>query len=143
MVKWEVIAWEIQIFLPVEVVKTKSLIIIGQVFCTAPYNKFTDFFKQCDPLNFVFVLQLVTKWVEKGALWRFTDFKRWKYSFSSPLPSLPCNVVPLFELPSETNEHPNFEWRDRGGMWILMFSDVTLYLIVSPVKYILSKDSCK
>jgi len=30
----------------------------------------------------------------------------------SPL-SPPCNVVLLFELPTENNKHPNFEW--RGG----------------------------
>ena len=39
-------------------------------------------------------LQLVTKRVEslcpKGAYWRFTDFKRGKYSFSSPIPSMQC-----------------------------------------------------
>ena len=30
-----------------------------------------------------------------------------------PPPSPPCNVVPLFELHTENNKHPNFEW--RGG----------------------------
>ena len=29
-------------------------------------------------------------------------------------PSSPSNVVPLFELPVENNEHPNFEWREGG-----------------------------
>ena len=27
-----------------------------------------------------------------------------------PSPSLPCNVVRLFELPEENNKHPNFAW---------------------------------
>ena len=27
-----------------------------------------------------------------------------------PPPSLPCNVVQLFELTIENNKHPNFEW---------------------------------
>ena len=47
------------------------------------------------------------------AFLRFTDFKREKYSFSSPIP--PRNVVPLFELPRENNKHPNFEWRGQGS----------------------------
>ena len=34
---------------------------------------------------------------------------------SSPYP--PFNVVPLFELPVENNEHLYIEW--RGGGWIL------------------------
>ena len=42
-----------------------------------------------------------------------------------PPPSPPYNVVPLFELPLENNKHPNFEW--RGGVWILLFSEVTLF----------------
>ena len=53
-------------------------------------------------------------------------------------PSHPGNVVPLFELPLENNKHPNFEWRGRGGVWILMFSEVTLFeynvsTILSPI----------
>ena len=31
-----------------------------------------------------------------------------------PPPSPPCNVVPLLELPTENNKHPNFEWRGQG-----------------------------
>jgi len=31
-----------------------------------------------------------------------------------PPSSLPCNVVPLFELPLENNKHPYFEWRGQG-----------------------------
>ena len=27
--------------------------------------------------------------------------------------SLPCNVVPMFELPIENNKHPNFELREQ------------------------------
>ena len=35
--------------------------------------------------------------------------------------------MPLFELPIENNEHPNFEWRGgEGGVWILLFSVVAL-----------------
>ena len=33
----------------------------------------------------------------------------------------------LFELPIENNEHPNFEWRGKGGVWILLFPEVTLF----------------
>ena len=56
---------------------------------------------------------------------RFTDFKMWKYSFSSPSPL--CNVVPLFKRPIKNNKHSNFDWRDMGGIWILLFSEVTLF----------------
>ena len=56
---------------------------------------------------------------------RFTDFKGWKYSFSSPIPSM--QLLPLFELPIENNKHPNFEWRGQGGVWILLFSEVTIF----------------
>ena len=40
-----------------------------------------------------------------------------------PPPSPPCNVVPLFELPTENNKQPIFEWRGQGrgvdsfGLW--------------------------
>ena len=44
-----------------------------------------------------------------------------------PPPSPPCNVVPLFKLPIENHKHPNFEWRGGGGVWILLFSEVTLF----------------
>ena len=42
-----------------------------------------------------------------------------------PPPSPPCNVAPLFELPIENNKTPQL-W-DRGGVWILLFSEVTLF----------------
>ena len=56
-----------------------------------------------------------------------------------PLPFPPCNVVPLFELPVENNKYLNFEWRGRGGVWILLFSEVTLFeynvsTSLSPIK---------
>ena len=44
-----------------------------------------------------------------------------------PPPSPPCNVVPLFELPIESNKHPNFECRGGGGVWILLFFEVILF----------------
>ena len=44
-----------------------------------------------------------------------------------PPPSPPCNIVPMFELPTENNKHPIFEWRGRGGMRILLLSEVTLF----------------
>ena len=44
-----------------------------------------------------------------------------------PPPSRPCNVVPLFKLPIENHKHPNFEWRGGGGVWILLFAEVTLF----------------
>ena len=46
-------------------------------------------------------------------------------AFSPPSP--PCNVVLLFKLPIENHKHPNFEWRGGGGVWILLFSEVTLF----------------
>ena len=35
---------------------------------------------------------------------------------NKPFPPLspPFNVVPLFELPIESNKHPKFEWRGGG-----------------------------
>ena len=47
-----------------------------------------------------------------------------------PSPSPPCNVVLLLELPAEKNN--DFEWRGGGGVWIVLFSEVTL-LIVSAI----------
>ena len=52
---------------------------------------------------------------------RFTDFKRRKYSFFSPIPSMQCCA----DVPATYKRHPNFEWEGRGGMggvWILLFS---------------------
>ena len=44
---------------------------------------------------------------------------------SSSTPSPPCNVVLLFKLPVENNKPPNFTWRGGGGVWIVVFSEVT------------------
>ena len=43
----------------------------------------------------------------------------------------------LFEGPIENSKHPNFEWRG-GGVWILLFSEVTIFefnvsTILSPI----------
>ena len=38
--------------------------------------------------------------------------------------AMQCNVVLLFELRVEDNEHPNFEWRGGGGMTMV---EVTLF----------------
>ena len=64
--------------------------------------------------------------------WKEENYK----AFSPPSP--PCNVVPLFELRIENNKHPNFVWRGGGGVWILLFSEVTLFeynvsIILSPI----------
>ena len=40
------------------------------------------------------------------------DFKRKKYSFPSPHP---LHAILMFELPTEHNKHPNFEWGGGGG----------------------------
>ena len=52
-------------------------------------------------------------------------FLKGKIKLSLPHP--PCNVVLLFELPVENNKHPNFEWKGGGGVWIVLFSEVTLF----------------
>ena len=58
--------------------------------------------------------------------WAFLRyFKRRKYRFSSPIPSM--QSVPMFELPIENNKHPNFEGGVRGGKRVLLFSEVTLF----------------
>ena len=80
------------------------------------------------------------------------DFKRRKYSFPSPHP---LHAILMFELPTEHNKHPNFEWggggEDRGGVQIVLFSEVTLFeynvsKILSPIavreiKYIFNYQS--
>ena len=43
----------------------------------------------------------------------FTDFKRGKYSFSSPIPSMQCCAA-VRAIPLENNKHLNFEWRGQG-----------------------------
>ena len=62
-------------------------------------------------------LQSATKWVE--TLRPKLDFfyvlltsKGGNIAF--PPPSPPCNVVPMFELLVENNEHPTYEWRGQG-----------------------------
>ena len=55
-----------------------------------------------------------------------------------PPPSLPCNVVPLFELPLENKKHPNFERRGHGRGVDSYVSEVTLFeynvsTILSPI----------
>ena len=56
----------------------------------------------------------MTKWVETLCLkvdLRFTDFKRRKYGFSSPIPSQCCAYV---RATLESNKHPNLERRGHG-----------------------------
>jgi len=43
-----------------------------------------------------------------------------------PPPYPPCTVLPLFELPIENKLTPNLNEGDRGGVWISLFSEVTL-----------------
>ena len=50
--------------------------------------------------------------------------KEGNIAFPPPCPL--CNVVPLFELPTETHT-PTLNGGDRGGVWILLFSEVTLF----------------
>ena len=70
-----------------------------------------------------------TKWLTKGRQNYLRHFAR-KGLFDVlpifkgknepfPLPFPPCNDVPLFEPRVENNKHLNFEWRGRGGVWIL------------------------
>ena len=59
--------------------------------------------------------------------WAFCILTSKRGNTAFPPPSPPCNVVPMFELPTENNKHPNFEWRGRGGEWIFLFSEVTQF----------------
>ena len=74
-------------------------------------------------------LQSPTKWVEtlppKGAFWRFSDFQRGKYSFSSPIPCMQCCAAVRATFRKE--QIPQLNGGDRGGVWILLFSGVTLF----------------
>ena len=54
------------------------------------------------------------------AFFKFYWLQKGEYSFSHP--SLPCNVVPLFELPLKNNKLLNFKWGVRGEVWILFIS---------------------
>ena len=58
----------------------------------------------------------------KGLFFSWLTSKRENKAFPSPW-SPPCNVVLLFELPLE---HPNLSRRGGGGVWIVLFSEVTL-----------------
>ena len=48
----------------------------------------------------------------KGLFDVFLTSKAENKTFPPPFPQ--CNVMSLFELPSENNKHPNFEWRTEG-----------------------------
>ena len=56
-----------------------------------------------------------------------------------PPPSPPCHVVQMFlSYPWKTTNTPSLNGGERGGVWILLFSDVTLFeynasTILSPV----------
>ena len=66
--------------------------------------------------NLAYEQQSATKLVEtlcrKEAFNVFLTSKGENVAF--PPPSLPCSIVPLFELPLENNKHHSFEWRGRG-----------------------------
>ena len=59
----------------------------------------------------------------KGLFDIFLTSKGENIAFPSPSP--PCNVALLFELPLENKKTPQL-W-DRGGVWFLLFSEVTLF----------------
>ena len=62
--------------------------------------------------------------------------KEKKIAFLPPSP--PCNVLPMFELPKEKTNTPVLNGGDRGGVRIVLFSEVTLFecnvsTILSPI----------
>ena len=59
-------------------------------------------------------------------LWNINWLQKEEISLFLP-PFPPCNIVPMFELPTENNKHPKFEWRGRGGRRIPLLSEVTLF----------------
>ena len=68
------------------------------------------------------------------AFLRFTDFKRRKYSFSFPIPSMQCCSSYL----QKTTNTPTLNGGGRGGVRILLFSEVTPFeynvsTILSPI----------
>ena len=83
-----------------------------------------------------------TKWVEtlhpKRAFWHFPDFKRGKYSFSSPIPSMQCCAAVQATFRKQQTPQLWMEGKGEGFAWILMFSEVTLFeynvsTILSPI----------
>ena len=71
-----------------------------------------------------------TKWVEtfcpNWAFLTFTDFKRRKYSFSSPIPSMQCCADVRATYRKQKN-FPTLNGGGRGGGQILLFSELTLF----------------
>ena len=62
----------------------------------------------------------------KVAFWHLTDFKRGKYSFSTPHPSMQsCAAVRATYRNQQTR--PLLWVRGWGGVWILLFSEVILF----------------
>ena len=85
--------------------------------------------------------QSATKWVEtlrpKCTFWRFPDFERGKDSFSSPIPSMQCCATVRATFRKQETSQLWMEGTGEG-VWILMFSDVTLFeynvsTILSPI----------
>ena len=86
-------------------------------------------------------LQSATKWVEtlrpKCTFWRFPDFERGKDSFSSPIPSMQCCATVRATFRKQETSQLWMEGTGEG-VWILMFSEVTLFeynvsTILSPI----------
>ena len=87
-------------------------------------------------------LQSATKWVETLSPWTGIFYlkmaSKGKLTFLPPSP--PCNVLPMFELPTEKKKkkHPTLHGGDRGGVRIPLFCEVTLFecsisTILSPI----------
>ena len=85
------------------------------------------------------MLQSVTKLVptvrSKGAFWRFTDFQRGKYSFSSPIPSMQYCAAVQATYRKINNKHPNFEWRggERGPVDSFVLCSYPIWVRVSTI----------
>ena len=58
------------------------------------------------------------------AFLRFTDFKRGKNNFSSPIPSMQCCAT--VRATHRKQQTPTLNGEDREGVWILLFSEITL-----------------
>ena len=89
-------------------------------------------------------LQSATKWFEtlrpKSTFWRFPDFERGKDSFSSPIPSMQCCATVRATFRKQETSQLWMEGTGEG-VWILMFSEVTLFeynvsTILSPIVWI-------
>ena len=78
------------------------------LFFNQIFNNNSNFIIRSEESDLQSATKLVQTLSPKGPLWGFANLKIKGENKASPPPPPQHNIAPLFKLPVENNEHPNF-----------------------------------